>query len=213
MSGVHRTIGEYYKGKPRYYWKAMWSPAKGKRRSKSFSVLKFGEDEAKRLAIEARRQAIESLDAEWPEGSWPTSRLEDDQSDGVLKQDVFAYEGDEKFAIHKSKERDRTLRQAKLRAFLAKHGDLFCEICSFSFEEQYGALGRGLIEVHHLLPVAEMTQTHKTTLEELMCVCSNCHFALHNGDPQRNLEALRFIFEARRHKKSKNEPGVGADSR
>lgn len=38
-----------------YFWQATWSPAPGQRRSIRFSVKKHGEQEAFRLAVEARQ--------------------------------------------------------------------------------------------------------------------------------------------------------------
>lgn len=38
-----------------YFWQATWSPASGQRRSIRFSVKKHGEEEAFRLAVEARQ--------------------------------------------------------------------------------------------------------------------------------------------------------------
>ncbi len=96
--------------------------------------------------------------------------------------------------MHRAAERDPGIRLLKLRAFLKEHGKLFCEICGFNFEETYGQIGRGLIEVHHLIPISQMDPDHKTTIDELMCICSNCHFAVHTGDPDANLRSLRILF-------------------
>jgi len=41
-------------------WRALWQEEEGKRITKSFALMKFGYDEAKRLAIEARED-ISSL--------------------------------------------------------------------------------------------------------------------------------------------------------
>jgi len=42
-------------------WSAAWQEEEGKRITKSFAVKKFGFDEAKRLAIEARQNAIQRI--------------------------------------------------------------------------------------------------------------------------------------------------------
>ena len=44
-----------------YYWQAYWSGADGKRISKTFSINKYGEEAAKELAIEARREGLAQL--------------------------------------------------------------------------------------------------------------------------------------------------------
>ena len=205
-TGVYRSVQSYYKGKPLYYWFATWSPRLGKKAMKSFSVQKYGEEKAKELAIQARRQALETLSLDTERDNEKSSRdsetTRDVEIDAIFSKDIFGFEGTEKYEIHKRKERDRNLRQLKIDEFLAVHGDLFCEICSFSFEQRYGTMGRGLIEVHHLVPLAEMSENHQTKLEELMCVCSNCHLVLHNGDPTETLEKMRFIMGLRDTKKT-----------
>lgn len=55
-----------------------------------------------------------------------------------------------------------------------------CQICGFDFNEVYGTLGEGFIEVHHRVPLYSLEQeiipNPKT---DLICVCSNCHRMLH----------------------------------
>ena len=43
-----------------WYWVAQWTDGHGKRRTKSFSVHQHGEDEAYRLACEARETGVNS---------------------------------------------------------------------------------------------------------------------------------------------------------
>lgn len=54
-TGVSREGGEY----PR--WVSFWSDLDGKLRSKSFSVGKYGEEEAKNLAVRNRKEMMEEL--------------------------------------------------------------------------------------------------------------------------------------------------------
>lgn len=49
--------------KPVYlYWVAQWSPSPGVRKTKRFSVNKYGEEEAFRLALAARRKGVREMD-------------------------------------------------------------------------------------------------------------------------------------------------------
>ena len=43
-----------------WYWIAQWTDGHGKRKTKSFSVHQYGEDEAFRLACEAREKGVRS---------------------------------------------------------------------------------------------------------------------------------------------------------
>ncbi|MCA9082765.1 MAG: AP2 domain-containing protein [Planctomycetaceae bacterium] len=43
------------------FWEAQWSPAPGQRRTRRFSVRKYGFVQARRMAVEARRQGVEEM--------------------------------------------------------------------------------------------------------------------------------------------------------
>ncbi len=174
-------------------WMARWT-VNGKQVGRIFSVKKYGEDQAKQMAIDIRKSVEPMLEEQYYEKLWNyrTGRRFN-RTDMVAEP--FAFEGAEKFVLHRAAERDPRIRNLKLREFIKEHGSLFCEVCRFSFERVYGQLGKGLIEVHHLLPIAEMEPDHKTTLDELICICSNCHFTVHNGDPTENLRLMRVIFD------------------
>jgi len=44
------------------FWVAQWSPRKGVRKTKRFSIDKYGEDKAYRLAVAARRRGVASME-------------------------------------------------------------------------------------------------------------------------------------------------------
>jgi hypothetical protein len=60
MVGV-RKISKEVKGRPYAFWEASWSPRPNEAKKKLFSVDKYGEKEAKRLAMEARREGLQSM--------------------------------------------------------------------------------------------------------------------------------------------------------
>jgi hypothetical protein len=60
IHGVQRVVDRRFK-RVRIYWKANWSPEPYLIRRKQFSARKFGEEEAKRLAIRARRAGVRSM--------------------------------------------------------------------------------------------------------------------------------------------------------
>lgn len=64
IPGVSRTMNaKSYKEQTYNYafWQAYWSPEPGVTKSVRFSVKKYGEKQAKKLAIQARKQAIEAI--------------------------------------------------------------------------------------------------------------------------------------------------------
>ena len=85
-------------------------------------------------------------------------------------------------------ERDPSLRAEAIHL----HG-LRCAVCGFSFEEAYGAIGKGFIEVHHCRPlysVEEEIVVNPAT--DLVCLCANCHRMIHRKKNQVfSIEELR----------------------
>lgn len=90
-------------------------------------------------------------------------------------------EGNLLYKLHRFRERNRTIIDKKKKEHIKKHGNLACELCSFDFEKVYGEVGRGFIECHHRTPLSELTPNTKTTLNDLMLICSNCHRMVHRG--------------------------------
>lgn len=182
-------------------WIASWVDDSGKKKFKRFSISKYGETEAKKMAIAYREKMVSMLSDEWGEGYW-AYRPGERRIRTPNHRDIYGFEGEEVYRLHLEFERDRGLRDKKIDAMLAEHGCLMCEICSFNFEDTYGSLGKGIIEVHHIKPLSELRRSTMIHLEDLMCLCANCHLVIHNGDEQQNLRKLRMIFESRQTKKT-----------
>ncbi|WP_030761667.1 HNH endonuclease [Streptomyces griseus] len=101
-----------------------------------------------------------------------------------------------RWALHR--ERDRGLRNRKIRQALARNQPLACEVCAFDFGRAYGPLGAGYIEVHHRLPL-HISGPRETRLEDLAFLCSNCHrmcHRSHGGETWRTPEDLRAELTA-----------------
>ncbi len=58
-----------------------------------------------------------------------------------------------------------------------------CEACGFNFEKQYGSLGDGFIEVHHIKPLSSYkgSKPVMVSLRQVRVVCSNCHSMIHKS--------------------------------
>jgi 5-methylcytosine-specific restriction enzyme A len=92
-------------------------------------------------------------------------------------------------------ERNRAARDA----CLAHHGRKCC-VCSFDFSMTYGALGKGYIHVHHLVPISDIGREY--TLDptaDLVPICPNCHAMVHSTKPPLTIEQLRGVISAARN--------------
>ena len=83
-------------------------------------------------------------------------------------------EGGERVLISVRRERDSTLRKNAL----AIHG-YNCMACGFNYEECYGEIGKGFIEVHHVVPLASVGETETNPETDLVVLCANCHRMVH----------------------------------
>jgi hypothetical protein len=99
----------------------------------------------------------------------------------VAPEDRSWTEGNPRLVAHLRRERASGLAQAKKDWFTRTHGRLFCERCGLDPVVTYdGAHGNACIEVHHdAVQVEDMAEGHKTKLEDLQCLCANCHRVTH----------------------------------
>ena len=90
-----------------------------------------------------------------------------------------AEEGRSRLVMHMRRERSARLVAIKKQKSLKGGGSLDCEICGFNFSREYGDIGNGFIECHHLKPLSSVGCTVNTRLDDLALVCSNCHRVIH----------------------------------
>jgi 5-methylcytosine-specific restriction protein A len=91
-------------------------------------------------------------------------------------------------------ERSRAARQACI-----EHWGTCCCVCGFDFEINYGELGIDYIQVHHLVPLAEIGDEYDVDpIKDLRPVCPNCHAMIHRREPPLSIEDLRRIVERER---------------
>jgi 5-methylcytosine-specific restriction enzyme A len=107
------------------------------------------------------------------------------------EEDEFP-EGRVLYRLHRVRERDPELvRRAKAKA-LDESGRLPCWACSFDFEAEYGALGCGFIECHHLVGLADLGE-RRSKVADLALVCPNCHRMVHRRRPWLGLGELPVV--------------------
>jgi len=106
------------------------------------------------------------------------------------------FEGSKQLRSHYRRERSSKLISLKKEQYHRINGFLACEVCGFSFEKTYPeSLGKGFIEAHHKVPLSEIDGVVRTTLDDLLLVCSNCHRMIHRSkDCEGNLEQLLSHF-------------------
>ncbi|MEV6882186.1 HNH endonuclease [Streptomyces sp. NPDC051135] len=95
-----------------------------------------------------------------------------------------------------ARERNPRLRAQKIKHVQLQGAPLECEVCAFSFADTYGELGEEYIEVHHLTPL-HVSGTRETQLDDLACLCANCHRMCHRarpGESWRTPAALRELL-------------------
>jgi len=97
----------------------------------------------------------------------------------ALSGETELIEGQQTLRWSNTYERSPQLREAAIRI----HG-LVCMGCGFNFEEQYGTLGAGFIEVHHTRPISSLGGAAAVNAtNDLVVLCSNCHSVVHRNKP------------------------------
>lgn len=103
----------------------------------------------------------------------------------------YFIEGDSLVKTVNEKTRNNKARVAAIKI----HGCL-CYACGFDFEKTYGVIGRGFIEVHHLRPLAAISEEYMVSpRDDLRPVCSNCHSMLHRKNPVLSIEELKRVMK------------------
>ena len=82
------------------------------------------------------------------------------------------------------------------RALCLEANGTVCRVCGFDFGKTYGLLGRGFIEVHHVLPVSRMAHDYVVDpVVDLVPLCSNCHSMAHRREEPFTVEELMKMLE------------------
>jgi 5-methylcytosine-specific restriction protein A len=117
-----------------------------------------------------------------PMNSEPEVQIAQEISDKEISN---LYEGVKKQITVNAYERNPKARQLCLQKYGFK-----CCVCGFDFEEVYGEIGIGYIEVHHLIPLNEVNKEYQVNpVNDLRPVCPNCHSMLHKANL--SIEQLR----------------------
>lgn len=121
-----------------------------------------------------------------------SGQVEAEQSFVPEDAELVRPEGELLYRRHRLRERSPLLRRRKLEQAITDRGRLDCEVCCFDGEQSFGEAGRGLIEVHHLVPLS-VTGAKSTRLADLALLCGNCHATAHRLTPWPTVPGLRLM--------------------
>ncbi len=94
-------------------------------------------------------------------------------------------------------------RDPRLRIEAMHHYGMACTVCGFNFEQAYGDLGTGYIEIHHLRALSRRSKRgFRASVRDVAVVCSNCHRILHRrgADPLPLDKIRRAVLKHRRER-------------
>jgi len=88
-------------------------------------------------------------------------------------------------------------RNPEAREECLRHHGRRCQVCSLAFEDRYGAIGKGFIHAHHVVPVSGIGQEYEVDpVNDLRPVCPNCHAMLHKRTPPLSIHELKRMIQA-----------------
>lgn len=90
---------------------------------------------------------------------------------------------------------NRPERNPKARQRCLDHYGTDCAVCGDNLEARYGRAGRGIIHVHHLLPLADADDERPIDpIRDLRPVCPNCHAVIHSKTPAYTIEEVQQML-------------------
>ena len=128
-------------------------------------------------------------------GHWGLRNFNQEEALELTQEDDEFSEGKILLKNHLQRERNVKLIEQSKKKFIENHGRLYCEVCGFDFEEVYGELGKKFIEAHHIKPVSQMTENEKTSIDDIVMVCSNCHSMIHRKKPWLTIDKIKSIVK------------------
>ena len=127
----------------------------------------------------------------------PGSTIYNDSNDNIETEVEIIDEKNDVEGKKKVYYSTRYERSSHNRRLAIKYHGCKCMACGFDFEKVYGKIGKGFIEVHHIMPLyskdEEVAIDPKT---DLICLCPNCHRMIHRyKDKVLTLEELKtFLY-------------------
>lgn len=78
------------------------------------------------------------------------------------------------------------------RAQCIEHYGCTCYVCGFDFSNEYGALGKDFIHVHHEIEISSIGSEYSIDpIKDLKPVCPNCHAMIHRKKPAYSISEIK----------------------
>lgn len=103
----------------------------------------------------------------------------------VYSEDEMVFEGESTVKKSKTRTRSQRLRKAAIEHYTDTNGKISCDVCGFCFEDKYGDIGKGFIEIHHEKPICQYSDEGfesyiSEAVKYVKPLCSNCHRMIHH---------------------------------
>jgi hypothetical protein len=86
-------------------------------------------------------------------------------------------------------------RSPAARRLCIEHYGCRCVVCGFDFAATYGEIGTGFIQVHHVVPLAEIGEEYEVDpVRDLRPLCPNCHAMIHRVRPPLAVAQLQSMI-------------------
>jgi 5-methylcytosine-specific restriction endonuclease McrA len=83
----------------------------------------------------------------------------------------------------------------RARETCLRHFGRSCTVCGFNFEAKYGKVTAGYIQVHHIVPIAQIDRQYRLDpIKDLRPVCPNCHAVIHRREPPFSVEEVKQML-------------------
>jgi predicted HNH restriction endonuclease len=138
---------------------------------------------------EARRLILRSHAAVGPSDKNAALRPEHFAPEELLPE-IEYLEGCARQVLVNAYERNRRARETCLR-----HYGRSCAACEFTFDAKYGEAAAGYIQVHHIIPIAQVgTKYRLNPIKDLRPVCPNCHAVIHRREPPFSIDDVKQML-------------------
>jgi len=173
--------------------------------------LRWGKDLTRELSNVTAKYVFESYGYEIREESTPLLRLEKIDrktfnADIIFPEDV---ERDAReYMLHADKfiygVKARFENDPDIRMKVLKRKGMSCAICGFNYENYYGDVARGYIQIHHIIRDEDHMEEYDIE-KDFIPICENCHGILHrNKENNISVSELKQIIQLR-HELRKTE--------